>query len=319
MFRRSLILIILALAICLAASTAVADWDPSDGWNMHFAQLPSVFGWDVNATSPTVLADDWTCAETGWIRDIHFWGAWKHGSIGQVAAFQLSIYADIPANPPEFPYGRPGALLWERQVSEFMIALPDEPLGPGGWHDPSTGAWFPEDHSYYFQYNVFLDEPDWFWQSEGTTYWLAISAVVADPGQTQWGWKSTMDHWSDAAVWAFSGEYFWIDTWEPPDYMQSLDLAFVITSGDVCDAIIIGDANDAGGEPAIDIDDVVFLIDYIFVDGDAPTPYTVASGDANCSCYIDIDDIMYLIAYIFSGGPPPCTCGEWISLCGALH
>jgi hypothetical protein len=74
-----------------------------------------------------------------------------------------------------------------------------------------------------------------------------------------------------------------------------------------------GDANDNG---AIDIDDVVYLISYIFSGGLAPTPYPVASGDATCDCTVDIDDIVYLIAYIFSGGPPPCSWAEWGSSCG---
>jgi hypothetical protein len=29
-------------------------------------------------------------------------------------------------------------------------------------------------------------------------------------------------------------------------------------------------------------------------------------GDSDCSGDVDIDDIVYLIAYVFSGGPPPC-------------
>jgi hypothetical protein len=154
---------------------------------------------------------------------------------GQVIAFQISIYADIRANPPEVPYSRPGALLWERQVDDFVIATPDDPPGSQGWYDPYTGEWLPDDHFDYFLYNVFLSEPDWFWQEEGTIYWLAISAVVADPSVTQWGWKSTLDHWSDDAVWAFLGAYNWIDMWEPPYFMQSLDLAFVITGGLECE------------------------------------------------------------------------------------
>jgi len=63
---------------------------------------------------------------------------------------------------------------------------------------------------------------------------------------------------------------------------------------------IVGDT-DGSGE--IDIDDVVFLITYIFAGGPAPDP--LEAGDADCSGAIDIDDVVYLIAYIFSGGPPP--------------
>jgi hypothetical protein len=65
---------------------------------------------------------------------------------------------------------------------------------------------------------------------------------------------------------------------------------------------LCGDADASG---AVDIDDVVYLISYIFSGGPAPDP--VESGDADCSGGIDIDDVVYLIAYIFSGGPEPCA------------
>lgn len=61
-----------------------------------------------------------------------------------------------------------------------------------------------------------------------------------------------------------------------------------------------GDCDNSGG---IDIDDVVFLINYIFTGGPAPDP--IDAGDADCSGEVDIDDAVYLIAYIFTGGPPP--------------
>ena len=65
-----------------------------------------------------------------------------------------------------------------------------------------------------------------------------------------------------------------------------------------------GDADESG---AVDIDDVVYLIAYIFSGGPAPTP-DVCCADANGSggpTPVDIDDVVYLIAYIFSGGPAP--------------
>jgi hypothetical protein len=62
---------------------------------------------------------------------------------------------------------------------------------------------------------------------------------------------------------------------------------------------------DADGSEAVDIDDVVYLIAYIFSGGPAPDP--IESGDADCLGGIDIDDVVYLISYIFSGGPEPCA------------
>jgi hypothetical protein len=77
-----------------------------------------------------------------------------------------------------------------------------------------------------------------------------------------------------------------------------------------CD-YVCGDADYNGG---VDIDDVVYLISYIFVAGPEPLPYE--SGDADCSGGVDIDDVVYLIAYIFSGGPAPCdTDGDGVPDC----
>ncbi len=61
---------------------------------------------------------------------------------------------------------------------------------------------------------------------------------------------------------------------------------------------------DADGSQEVDIDDVVYLIQYIFAGGTAPDP--LESADADCSTEIDIDDVVYLITYIFSQGPAPC-------------
>ena len=239
-----LILVAAGFLVCCSTMVAFADWQPGDGHKMHYPQLPDETGWDVNATKPIVLADDWLCSETGPVTDIHFWGSWLGGNTGEILGFVLSIHADIPADPPQIPYSRPGDTLWEREIHDF-IALPIDPPTEEGWYDPSTGQWTHPDHGNYFQYNVFLPKDDWFWQEEGKIYWLNISAIVmeSDP-QPVWGWKSSIDHWNDDAVWGYWGELNWIDMWEPPDFSQSLDLSFVITGGiDDCD---FGDAPDPG-------------------------------------------------------------------------
>ncbi|MFH1893204.1 MAG: hypothetical protein ABIK83_11055 [Candidatus Zixiibacteriota bacterium] len=64
---------------------------------------------------------------------------------------------------------------------------------------------------------------------------------------------------------------------------------------------------DVTGDCAIDIDDIAFLVNYVFEGGPAPNPSE--SGDVDCSGEIDIDDIVYFVAYIFTGGPELCpTC-----------
>jgi hypothetical protein len=62
---------------------------------------------------------------------------------------------------------------------------------------------------------------------------------------------------------------------------------------------------DCDSSEAVDIDDAVYIITYIFAGGSPPDPIEV--GDANCSGGIDIDDVVYLIMYIFAAGPEPCA------------
>ncbi len=61
---------------------------------------------------------------------------------------------------------------------------------------------------------------------------------------------------------------------------------------------------DTNGDGMIDIGDVIYLINYLFVGGSAPEPLWV--GDCNCDGVVDIGDVVYLINYLFIDGPPPC-------------
>jgi hypothetical protein len=61
---------------------------------------------------------------------------------------------------------------------------------------------------------------------------------------------------------------------------------------------------DASGDGVIDVSDVVYLINYLFINGPAPDP--LEAGDVNCDGVIDISDVVYLTNYLFIGGPMPC-------------
>lgn len=113
--------------------------------------------------------------------------------------------------------------------------------------------------------------------------WYLISAVVIEASSPNFGAEGT------------GGEAI-VDTGSSENYGSSSGYEEV--SGISCTA---GDANGSGG---VDIDDVVYLIAYIFSAGPEPTPGDCC-GDANGSGAVDIDDVVYLIAYIFTGGPPP--------------
>jgi 6-phosphogluconolactonase (cycloisomerase 2 family) len=60
---------------------------------------------------------------------------------------------------------------------------------------------------------------------------------------------------------------------------------------------------DANSDWTIDIADVVYLLNYLFLGGPAPDP--LAAGDINCDGMIDAGDAAYLLDYLFVNGPPP--------------
>lgn len=73
-------------------------------------------------------------------------------------------------------------------------------------------------------------------------------------------------------------------------------------TGDKCETgYLCGDTDESR---AVDIDDVVSTIAYIFSGGPAPCP--IIAGNADCIDIVDIDDAVWLIAYIFQSGNLPC-------------
>jgi hypothetical protein len=220
MYRVGITIFTVGIALLLgAAGAAYADWEPGDPYKMHFPQLPDPNGWDVNATVPLVLADDWMCTETGAVSDVHFWGSWQNDVIGQIVNAHLSIHADVPAGDQN-PFSHPGALLWSWDVEPTLIGT--EPASPQGWFDPASGQFEKPNHSLWFQYNI-VNIPDPYIQQVGTIYWLDIS--VTTTGGT-WGWKTSLNHFNDDAVWSSGGS--WAELVDPLT-AESLDLAFVIT------------------------------------------------------------------------------------------
>ncbi len=68
--------------------------------------------------------------------------------------------------------------------------------------------------------------------------------------------------------------------------------------------ILIGHiSGDANGDNVVNIGDAIFVINYVFRDGQAPS--LEAAGDANADGAVDIGDAVYLVHYIFRGGPRP--------------
>jgi len=64
-------------------------------------------------------------------------------------------------------------------------------------------------------------------------------------------------------------------------------------------------AGDANGDAEVTVADVVFVVNYLFNNGEAPDP--VERGDADCDEEVSIADAVYVINYLFRGGSEPCS------------
>jgi hypothetical protein len=61
---------------------------------------------------------------------------------------------------------------------------------------------------------------------------------------------------------------------------------------------------DANGNDKVLVDDVIYLINYLFKGGPAP----IDVSDVNLDGKVLVDDVIYLINWLFKGGPAPCGC-----------
>ncbi|MBI5864973.1 MAG: hypothetical protein HZB38_10800 [Planctomycetes bacterium] len=231
------------LVAMFCAGAVQADWNPGDPYKMHYPQMPDPQGWDVNMTFPKVLADDWRCTETGPVTDIHFWFSIEQDRTDVLAALlaagsvHASIHADVPADPTN-PFSHPGQLLWSREFSPGAFTIRPYGQGPQGWYDPNTGEARRPDHFQYFQANI-ENIFDPFHQDLGTIYWLDLSIVLPPGVSGRVGWKTSLDHFNDDAVWTDSGLPDWHEL-RDPFTQESLDMAFVITPEPASAALLLG-------------------------------------------------------------------------------
>jgi hypothetical protein len=72
---------------------------------------------------------------------------------------------------------------------------------------------------------------------------------------------------------------------------------------DIVRVQVMNQRGDCNGDGVIDVGDVVYLINYLFIHGPAPVP--LISGDVNSDGVVDVSDVVYLINYLFINGPPP--------------
>lgn len=120
------------------------------------------------------------------------------------------------------------------------------------------------------------------YSTDGGTNWLSIEESTQNDGTCDWTIPVTS---SDRCLVRVS------DAVDGDPYDRS---------DDVFTIFLAGDANSDGH---IHIADVMYLINYLFIDGSPPDPLWL--GDCNRDQAVDVTDLMYLMNYLFIGGSPP--------------
>ena len=225
-FRRFPFVCLVAAATMLRSIVATADWDLGDPHKMHYPQLPDTNGLDVSAWN-TILADDWTCTQSGPVTGIHFWISWRgdNADWSNVQNLHLSIHKDdrttysysAPQDPPE----------WTADSMLFNWNFRPAGQGSQGWYDPVLAFFNRPDHQNFFQVNCTGFVPP-FTQQVGEIYWLDVHFDLIDSdngGLVGWKTSGSQQHEDDAV---FRHQGGWQRLVDPTNLTQGLDLAFVI-------------------------------------------------------------------------------------------
>jgi len=222
------VLVVGIMLILVHASSTLSGNDPEPlddfVYKMHYPQYPDPAGWDVldhYEYGFSSIADDWLCTENGTVDNIHFWGSWYGDQMGLINGFMITIHADIPAGE-QANWSMPGEILWSKYIPIFNYTLYTTELQ--GWYEPPD-YFEPGNHINCWYYNI-TNISDPFIQTNGTIYWLNISADVEEI-TGWWGWKSSIDHWNDDAVFWNYASMQWEELKDPMTN-ESMDMSFII-------------------------------------------------------------------------------------------
>ena len=84
-----------------------------------------------------------------------------------------------------------------------------------------------------------------------------------------------------------------------PPNTDTMEIEIDIT--EYIEPYICGNAN---GDQTVNVSDAVYIINYVFLGGDAPNP--IETGDVNCDDSCNVSDAVYIINYVFTSGNSPC-------------
>jgi hypothetical protein len=196
-------------------SVVLGDWSPGDGHKMvDGPQMPDPNGWDI-CVGHQYLGDDFECAESGPITDVHLWFSFIRDWV-DTTSWEIYIFEDFGGAPGFEP-------IWMWNGSGQINVIPYG-TGQQGWHCPSEEYLFPDDHTGIWQVNI-TKITDPFIQAAGTRYWLVVGGWTLSFPETVVGWKTSLTENGTPSVFYWEGYWYFCSIDESPR-----DLAFVITS-----------------------------------------------------------------------------------------
>ncbi len=240
-----------SMAVETTVKAPVAKYEQKPDLNETGMDVDATMYWYENVWLPQIMADDFPCNETGPLTDITVWGSWYRdqlpgflpGAASEVE-FILRIYDDIPADPTVSGYSMPGKELWSHEFKpgQFEVSMYREDLQEGYYSPCSDPPLYdPVGDTVCWQYDFHVDVNEAFRQ-KGTSddrkvYWLSVEARplneqgFPEPSRKRFGWKTSLEHWNDDAVWDSGSELprMWKELVYPKEHPyegQSIDLAF---------------------------------------------------------------------------------------------
>jgi hypothetical protein len=290
--------------------------------------------WDQTYPFVSQIADDFILLESMNVTDVHWWGAFWNGPPDEVdpCDFYIYIYADDgTGNAPTgagMPDPSPTAL-----ATYFFPQITGYPLSPNGNYEYDVTLSPPFVATGGVKYwiaiqAVFAFQPQWGWVNTdmfqlsssvqgfpllGTPFWTALSLDMAF--YLSGGAACPMSVSPEAGTAPAESFFDVMLTFDGTVFVNCVDETLacylVFTSNDCDESQVVvpvfmwSARGDVMPDCVINISDVVFLINYWFLDPPGPAPDPLCMGDVNRDGNVDSDDIMYLISYLFLGGPPP--------------
>ena len=201
---------------------------------VKWVQYPKLFGgYDVDATLPYVVADDFLCTNVSTITNIQIWSSFFENQQDTNLTFVLGIWSDaLPSIAGG--YSRPANLLWTETFKAGSYTYSNYASGQESFYVPATGQLSTETTVYLYSFTPQVPFCQQGSSNSPVVYWLSVYAQPSIAGaNAQYGWKTTTNHFRDDAVFGTvdsSGNAGnWKELFSPAQI--SLEMAFLLKNG----------------------------------------------------------------------------------------